>query len=137
LAKKNFELNNLDIQKHKFVTANVFEFLRNSSENFDIIILDPPAFVKRKKDLLRGTRGYKDINRLAMKRIQNGGILLSFSCSNFVDWDLFQKVVFSAAKEARRKVQILRRLGHPPDHPINLYHPEGEYLKALLLHIYD
>lgn len=137
LAKKNFELNNLDPDKHEFITANVLEFLRNSPDTFDIIILDPPAFVKRKQDLLRGTRGYKDINRLAMQRIRNDGILLSCSCSNFVDWELFQKIIYSAAKETGRKAKILRRLGQPADHPINLYHPEGEYLKAFLLQISD
>lgn len=137
LAKKNFELNKLDPDKHEFITANVFEFLRNSSDNFDIIILDPPAFVKRKQDLLRGTRGYKDINRLAMQRIRDNGILLTCSCSNFVSWELFQKVIYSAAKETGRKAKILQRLGQPADHPISLYHPEGEYLKAFLLQISD
>lgn len=137
LAQQNFPLNGLDATAHQFVAGNAFEFLREMQDTYDIIILDPPAFVKHKKDVEKGARGYKDINRLAIKQVQNGGLVLTCSCSSFVGWDLFRKIIFSAAQEARRSVQILARPGQPPDHPINIYHPEGEYLKTFLLRVFD
>lgn len=137
LAKENFTLNGLDPAKHQFVAGNAFEFLRNLPETYDLIVLDPPAFVKHKKDIEKGTRGYKDINRLAIKQVHSGGLVLTCSCSPFVNWDLFRKIIFSAAQEAGRKVQILARPGQPADHPINIFHPEGEYLKTLLLRVFD
>jgi len=135
LAQDNFKLNDIDPQAHQFVTGDVFDYLRSENDNYEIIVLDPPAFVKRKQHLQKGTRGYKDINRLAMKRVESGGYLLSCSCSNYVNWDLFQKILFSAAKEAVRDVQIVGRFGAPSDHPVSIYHPEGEYLKSFLLRV--
>lgn len=137
LAERNFALNGLETAAHQFVAGNAFEFLREKQEIYDIIILDPPAFVKHKKDVEKGARAYKDINRLAIKQVQNGGLVLTCSCSAFVNWDLFQKIIFSAAQEAGRSVQILARPGQPADHPINIYHPEGEYLKTFLLRAFD
>ncbi len=137
LAKENFGLNGLNPEDHRFVPGNVFEFLREPSESYDIIILDPPAFVKHKKDLEKAARGYKDINRLAIKQVNSGGLLLTCSCSHFLNRDLFRKIVFAAAQEAGRNVQILAQPGQPPDHPVNIFHPEGEYLKTLLLRVFD
>lgn len=137
LARENFGLNGLNPEGHRFVPANVFEFLREPPETYDIIILDPPAFVKHRKDLEKAARGYKDINRLAIKQVKSGGLLLTCSCSHFVNRDLFRKIVFSAAQEAGRNVQILAQPGQPPDHPVNIFHPEGEYLKTLLLRVFD
>lgn len=137
LAKQNFSLNGWDPAGHQFICGNVFEFLREVQETYDIIVLDPPAFVKHKKDVEKAARGYKDINRLAMKRVGDGGLVLTCSCSSFLNWDLFQKIIFSAAREAGRSVQILARPGQPADHPLNIYHPEGEYLKTFLLRVFD
>lgn len=137
LAKENFGLNGLNPEDHRFIPGNVFEFLREPPQSYDVIILDPPAFVKHKKDLEKAARGYKDINRLAIKQVNSGGLLLTCSCSHFLNRDLFRKIVFSAAQEASRNVQILAQPGQPPDHPVNIFHPEGEYLKTLLLRVFD
>lgn len=136
LARENFSLNGLDTAAHEFICANVFEYLRAVPEDhFEMIILDPPAFVKHKAHLNKGARGYKDINRLAISKVRSGGYVLSCSCSAFVDWDLFRKIVYSAAQESGRQVQIIAQPAQPPDHPINIFHPEGEYLKTLLLRV--
>lgn len=137
LAQENFALNGLDAQAHRFITANVFDFLRQPDQEYDVIVLDPPAFVKSKKHIDKGARGYKDINRLAIKQVADGGLVLTCSCSPFVDWHLFQQIVFSAAQEAGRQVQILARPGQPADHPVSIFHPEGEYLKTLLLRVVE
>lgn len=137
LAAENFRLNEIDPLRHNFVVANVFNYLRDSGEGFDIIILDPPAFVKHKSQQMRGSRAYKDLNRLAIKKVNDGGLVLSCSCSAFVNRDLFQKIIFSAGQEAGRNVQIIGRFGQPPDHPVSIFHPEGEYLKTFLLRVYD
>lgn len=122
--------------KHRGIAADVFAYLREAKlGEFDFIILDPPAFVKRKNDVVAGCRGYKDINRLAFKLLPPASLLLTSSCSHFVDEKLFQQVVFQAAREADREVRILSRHRQAPDHPVNLYHPEGEYLKSLLLFV--
>ncbi len=135
LARQNFELNDLNPEQHRFETANVFDYLRDLDDEYDVMVLDPPAFIKRQKDLPKGSRAYQDINRLAIKQSLPNGLILSCSCSHYLSWDLFQKVVFSAALEAGREVQIVQRLGQTIDHPISLFHPEGEYLKALLLRV--
>ena len=136
LARRNFELNDLDPSRHGFITADVFDYLREMEEKFDVIVLDPPAFVKKKKHIQRGARGYKDINRLAMQKIVPGGYLLSCSCSHYINWDLFQKILFSAAAESQREVQVIGKFSQPPDHPFSIYHPEGEYLKSFLLKVW-
>ncbi len=135
LARDNFQLNDISPDDHHFAVANVFEFLRGLDTAPDVIVLDPPAFVKNKAHLEKGARGYKDINRLAMQKIAPGGYLLTCSCSGLVDWRLFQQIVFAAASEARRQVQIVARPGQPVDHPVDIYHPEGEYLKTFLLRV--
>ncbi|MEJ2636931.1 MAG: class I SAM-dependent rRNA methyltransferase [Calditrichia bacterium] len=134
-ARNNFRLNEIDQSRHEFVTANVFEYLRETDGQFDIIVLDPPAFVKKKAAMEQGSRGYKDINRLAFQKIKSEGLVLSCSCSHYVSWDLFQKIIFSAARESGRRVQIIGKFSQPADHAINIYHPEGEYLKSFLLRV--
>ena len=134
-ARVNFEKNELSGDAVSFVRADVFEYLRSSRQEFDFIILDPPAFCKNKQQIQQAGRGYKDINLQAFKRLAPGGLLFTSSCSSYVTPDLFQSIVFGAAKDARRPVRILAKTSHPADHPINLYHPEGEYLKALLCRV--
>ncbi|MBN9377894.1 MAG: class I SAM-dependent rRNA methyltransferase [Chlamydiales bacterium] len=134
MAQRNAHLNELSVPM-KFYTEDVFEFLRRSSLDYDLIILDPPAFAKRQKDIIPGCRGYKDINRVTMQKIPPKSLLLTSSCSYFVDEELFQKVVFQAASEAKRQVRIIGRHRLAMDHPINIFHPEGDYLKSLLLYI--
>lgn len=131
-AKIHCEKNKMDPEKNQFVEADVFEYLRSSRQEFDMIILDPPAFCKNKQQINTASRGYKDINLFALKRLASGGLLFTFSCSAPIDPDLFQKIVFGAAKDARRDVRILTKTSHAPDHPISIFHPEGEYLKGLL-----
>lgn len=133
--KTNFELNHLSGGAYQFEKEDVFDFLRKDEAAYDLIVLDPPAFCKHKNQVQQAARGYKDINLHAMKHVAPGGILFTSSCSSFIEPDLFQKIVFGAAKDARRNVQIIEKTSHPFDHPINIYHPEGEYLKALFLKV--
>jgi 23S rRNA (cytosine1962-C5)-methyltransferase len=135
LAQDNFELNGLASDSGTFFTADVFEFLREPALDHDFIILDPPAFAKKRTDVVAGCRGYKDINRLALQRVRTPGLVLTFSCSHFVDEGLFQQVVFQAAGEAGRRVRILQRHRQAFDHPVNIYHPETSYLKGFLLYV--
>lgn len=135
LAKENFELNGLPSDAGLFFTADVFEFLREPALDHDYIILDPPAFAKKRTDVVAACRGYKDINRLAFQRIRTPGLVLTFSCSHFVDETLFQQVVFQAAHEAGRRVRILQKHRQAFDHPVNIYHPETSYLKGFLLYV--
>jgi 23S rRNA (cytosine1962-C5)-methyltransferase len=134
-AKRNFFQNSLPVEGNGFIEADVFEFLRGPAGGYDLVILDPPAFAKRKSDVRQACRGYKDINRLAIQKAPPGTLLLTFSCSHFVDEGLFRQVVFQAAAEASRGVRILGRHIQAPDHPVNIFHPETEYLKGLLLYI--
>jgi 23S rRNA (cytosine1962-C5)-methyltransferase len=135
LAQENFELNTLPADSGVFFTADVFEFLREPGLAYDFIILDPPAFAKKKTDVVQACRGYKDINRLAIQKVKAQGLVLTFSCSHFVDEKLFQQVVFQAAQEAGRRVKILQRHRQAFDHPVNIFHPETEYLKGFLLYV--
>lgn len=133
LAQANCQLNGFSSERSTFITEDVFEFLRKSSINQDLVILDPPAFAKKAKDVVPACRGYKDINRLALQKMPAGSTLISCSCSHFVDEKLFQQVLFQAAAEAKRNVRIIGRHRQASDHPINLFHPEGDYLKSLVL----
>lgn len=135
LAQENFELNGLPSDAGLFFTADVFEFLREPALDHDYIILDPPAFAKKRTDVVAACRGYKDINRLAFQRIRTPGLVLTFSCSHFVDETLFQQVVFQAAHEAGRRVRIIQKHRQAFDHPVNVYHPETAYLKGFLLYV--
>lgn len=133
LARENVKLNHF--KESGFFTADVFQFLRDRDLSYDFVILDPPAFAKRQKDIIPGCRGYKDINRLAMQKMPSQSWLLTSSCSHYVDEELFQKVIFQAAYEAKREVRIVGRHRLAMDHPINIFHPESNYLKSLLLYV--
>lgn len=135
MAEKNMVLNGLASSSHQFYAVDVFEFLRKNRLDYDLVILDPPAFAKRQKDVVAACRGYKDINRLAMEKMPQGSMLLTSSCSYHVDEELFQTVVFQAAVEARRTVKIIGRHRMGADHPINICHPESDYLKSLLIYL--
>ena len=135
IARRNLGLNGFSYEGHPVVKADVFTYLRDTVELFDLIILDPPAFAKSKKDVQRASRGYKDINLQAIRHLRDGGLLATFSCSNHIDTDLFQKIVQGAVADAGKTAQLLQMLGPGPDHPVNLAHPEGHYLKGFLLRI--
>jgi 23S rRNA (cytosine1962-C5)-methyltransferase len=136
LAREQRAANGLDAPDSDFVEADVFDDVRSRvqrGESWDVIVCDPPAFAKKRADVDRAARGYKDVNRLAMSLVAPGGWLLSCSCSGLVDADLFQKIVFGASVDARRTFTIAARQGAGPDHPVSLDCPEGEYLKGLWL----
>lgn len=133
LCRKNWEDNGG--KAGDFICRDVFDYLREPSVPFDAIILDPPSFAKRKNEVEGACRGYKDLQRLAMKNIRPEGILAAFSCSHHITPDLFQKVAFAAAIDAGRRAQILARFGPDTDHPVSIDHPEGDYLKGLLLRV--
>ena len=135
IARLNLTKNGFSPESHPALRADVFTYLRETEELFDVIILDPPAFAKSKKDVVKAARGYKDINLWAVKRLREGGIIATFSCSNYIDELLFQKIVLGAVRDAGMTARLLQILGPGPDHPTNLAHPEGRYLKGLLLHI--
>jgi 23S rRNA (cytosine1962-C5)-methyltransferase len=134
LCDENIQLNNPNSNHQSFV-ADCFDFLRKMKEQYDIIILDPPAFAKNAHAVNQAAKGYKDINLQAIKSIRSGGLIFTFSCSQHIDKDLFRKIVFGAAADARREVKIIYQMTQPPDHPVNIYHPEGEYLKGLVLKV--
>ena len=132
-ARRNLQLNWFSPEDYPIIEADVFTYLRNTQECFDMIILDPPAFAKAKKDVAKAARGYKEINLQAIKHLARGGILATFSCSNFIEEDLFGKIVLGATRDAGADLQLVTRLAAGPDHPVLLGHPEGHYLKGLLL----
>jgi 23S rRNA (cytosine1962-C5)-methyltransferase len=133
LAEKNLELNGFADAPGEILKGDAFAYLKESDRKFDLIVLDPPSLAHKRTDLDAATGGYKFLNLHALKRLNPGGILLTFSCSQHLSIDLFQKVVFGAAVDARRKVAVIKRLSQPLDHPFSLHHPEGEYLKGLAL----
>ena len=135
LADENVRLNFGDDAPHTAVAADAVEYLKNIGDRYDLIILDPPAFAKHHKVLGNALQGYKRLNARAISQIKPGGILFTFSCSQAVSKELFRTTVFSAAAIAGRKVRILHQLTQPADHPIDIYHPEGEYLKGLVLYV--
>ncbi len=134
-AKENTALNGFEAHDERYHQQDVFEFLRNNPLDYEMVILDPPAFAKKQKDQIAACRGYKDINRLALKKMPAKSLLLTCSCSFYVDEALFQKVIFQAAVEAGRNVRIIGRHQMAQDHPINVCHPESDYLKSLLLYV--
>lgn len=138
LVNANVAHNFPKAKNHTAVTADAFEYLtaqKNAGRTFDLIILDPPAFAKHRDAVKNALRGYQRINAKAIEMIRPGGILFTFSCSQAVDKEAFRLAVFSAAASVGRKVRILHQLHQPQDHPINIYHPEGEYLKGLVLYV--
>lgn len=136
LADKHVEMNFGKDAKHESVKADCFEYLREMPNNkFDLIVLDPPAFTKHKSTVKKASRGYKDINLKAMNKIKRGGLLFTYSCSQHITTDLFRKIIFAAAADSGRSVRIMSQMLQAPDHPISIYHPEGEYLKGLLVYV--
>ena len=135
LVNANIELNFPGDERHEAYAADAFKYLDEMGDNYDLIILDPPAFAKHKDALRHALKGYIKINQKAFEKIQPGGILFTFSCSQAVNKDDFRRAVFTAAAIANRRVRILHQLHQPADHPINIYHPEGEYLKGLVLYV--
>ena len=135
LARRNWDLNGLAPSMAEFVEADVSRHLRETDASFDLLILDPPALVKRRHEVARGARAYKDLHLWAFRRAAPGAYVLTFSCSQHLPADLFWKIVHGAAVDVHRDVQVLRQLGAGADHPTSLAHSGGEYLKGLLLHV--
>lgn len=135
LTENNVALNFPDDNRHKAFAEDAFKYLNDMDDKYDLIILDPPAFAKHKSALKNALIGYRKLNAKAFDKIKPGGILFTFSCSQAVSKEQFRLAVFSAAALSRRKVRILHQLTQPADHPINIYHPEGEYLKGLVLYV--
>lgn len=145
VSQKAIDLVNANVQRnfpgctnHRAVTADAFDYLSEqlaAGQQFDLIVLDPPAFAKHRDAVKNALRGYQRINAKAIEMIRPGGILFTFSCSQAVDKEAFRLAVFSAAAQTGRKVRILHQLHQPQDHPVNIYHPEGEYLKGLVLYV--
>ena len=135
LTNANVELNFPGDSRHKAFAEDAFKFLGGIDDSYDLIILDPPAFAKHKSALKNALIGYRKLNVKAFEKIRPGGILFTFSCSQAVSKEQFRLAVFSAAAMSGRKVRILHQLTQPSDHPINIYHPEGEYLKGLVLYV--
>jgi 23S rRNA (cytosine1962-C5)-methyltransferase len=132
MARINHQLNGFEAT---FIVADAFDYVRSTTGRFDLLICDPPAFAKSRGDVDRAARGYKDVNLFAMKLLDPGARMLTFSCSGHMPLDLFQKIIFAAAQDAGRRISFVRRLTAAPDHPVSLFCPEGEYLKGFLLEV--
>ena len=135
MTNRNIALNFPDAANHEAYATDAFSYLRDMDNSYDLIVLDPPAFAKHKDALRNALKGYTRLNAKAMQKIKPGGILFTFSCSQAVNKDQFRLAVFTAAAQSHRFVRVLHQLHQPTDHPINIYHPEGEYLKGLVLYI--
>ena len=135
LTRANAELNFPGDSRHDAYAEDAFKFLERAGDDYELIVLDPPAFAKHKGALRNALKGYTRLNAIAISKIRKGGIIFTFSCSQAVNKDQFRLAVFTAAAQAGRHVRILHQLHQPADHPINIYHPEGEYLKGLVLEV--
>lgn len=135
LVRANIELNFPGDKRHEAFAEDAFRFIEEMDGRYDLVILDPPAFAKHRDALKQALRGYTRLNARAMEKMPAGSILFTFSCSQAVNKDQFRTAIFTAAAQARRNVRILHQLHQPADHPINIYHPEGEYLKGLVLYV--
>lgn len=135
MTRRNVELNFPGDPRHDAFVADAFEYMQSTQHRYDMIILDPPAFVKHLNAVRNGMIGYRRLNARAMSIIEPGGLLFTFSCSQAVTKEMFRTEIFTAATLAHRQVRILEQLTQPADHPVNIYHPEGEYLKGLLLYV--
>ena len=135
LTNRNVALNFGDDTRHRAFAIDAFKFLDDIKDKYDLIILDPPAFAKHQSALRNALHGYQKLNAKAFEQIRHGGILFTFSCSQAVNKEQFRLAVFSAAAQTGRQVRILHQLTQAPDHPVNIYHPEGEYLKGLVLYV--
>ena len=136
-ARVHWEANGLPAERVEHVQGDLFRYLRNTDREFDAIVADPPPYAKDRGSVERAARAYKDLNLWALRRLRPGGLLFTFSCSQHVGIDLFQKILFGAARDAGASVQWLRRLGAAADHPVHLDHPQGEYLKGFLLRLIE
>lgn len=135
LTNRNIELNFPGDTRHEAFCEDAFKYLANHDDKYDLIVLDPPAFAKHRSALRKALSGYTRLNMNGLQHIKHGGILFTFSCSQVVSKDNFRNAVFAAAVQVGRKVRILHQIHQPADHPINIYHPEGEYLKGLVLYV--
>ena len=135
MTNRNIALNFPDAANHEAYATDAFSYLKDMDNSYDLVVLDPPAFAKHKDALRNALKGYTRLNAKAMQKIKPGGILFTFSCSQAVNKDQFRLAVFTAAAQSHRFVRVLHQLHQPTDHPINIYHPEGEYLKGLVLYI--
>jgi 23S rRNA (cytosine1962-C5)-methyltransferase len=135
LVDENVKLGGFEGKRHASFTEDTMDYIKDLKEDYDIIILDPPAFAKHRKAKHNAIQGYKRLNAHAMRQIKSGGIIMTFSCSQVIDKTLFTNTIIAAAIAAERKVRIIEQLHQPADHPINAYHPEGEYLKGLVVHV--
>jgi 23S rRNA (cytosine1962-C5)-methyltransferase len=135
LANTNVKLNGYDETRHHGIVADVKNYMQEMPDDFDLAILDPPAFARHQQSRHRAMQGYKFLNTAVLKKIKPGGILFTFSCSQVVGTDLFESTVMASAIEAGRNVRILHRLSQPPDHPVSIFHPEGVYLKGLVVYV--
>ncbi len=134
-VSRNFERNGYGASRATAAAADIFTWLRGNGEGYELIVLDPPTFARHPSEVDKAARGYKDINLLAMRKISRGGIVFTFSCSGAVDSRLFRQIAFAAAADSGRNVQLLHVLTAAPDHPVNMAHPEGEYLKGLVMRV--
>ncbi len=135
LGDENISNNELDTDRHESIQADVKDFLKNPEINYDAIILDPPSFAKHPRSRHKAVQAYKRLNKLAIRNLTEGGLLFTYSCSQAVDKNVFNNTVVAAAIEAGRNVRVLYQVHQPADHPINIFHPEGEYLKGLVLEV--
>lgn len=135
MADVNIGLNYGDDPRHKSIREDAFKFLNDIKDRYDLIILDPPAFAKHNNVLSNALQGYKRLNMKAIEQIKRGGIIFTFSCSQVVTRENFRKSIFAASANTGRKIRILHQMTQPPDHPVNIYHPESEYLKGLVLYV--
>jgi 23S rRNA (cytosine1962-C5)-methyltransferase len=135
LVKTNAEINGDFSRRHAAFAEDVMDFLKNNTKTYDILVVDPPAFAKSLDKRHNAVQGYKRLNALALRHIAPGGLLFTFSCSQVVDRQLFYDTIVAAAIEAGRQVRVMHHLTQPPDHPVSLFHPEGSYLKGLVLYV--
>lgn len=135
LTDRNVALGGYEAERHQSHTADVMAFLKTAPNDFDIVIVDPPAFAKNIKKRHNAVQGYKRLNALALRKVKPGGLLLTFSCSQVVDRALFNNTIVAAAHEAGRNARMMHQLSQPADHPVGIFHPEGEYLKGVVLYV--
>lgn len=135
LTDENIELNFPGDERHKSFAMDAFKFMEGAKDKYDLIVLDPPAFAKHHNVVHNALQGYKRLNTIAFEQIRPGGVIFTFSCSQVISKDMFRKMVFSAAARTGRQVRILHQMTQPADHPISIYHPEGEYLKGLVMQV--
>ena len=135
LARRNIELNGFSSDTHTCYAEDTFDFLKDKKDEYDVLILDPPAFAKHRDARHQAVKGYQRLNAEAIRLIRSGGIIFTFSCSQVVDRQLFYDTIVSAGLQTGREIRVLHHLSQPADHPVSLYHPEGQYLKGLVLYV--